>query len=120
MTNLQTTVCTREDVQNIVENVVTERDSELFWRLLRWLGIPLMLLTFALGGAWLQIQQNTEFRKEGGQFTLQQQDTFASEVDRRFEEQQTQILQLREDLNKTIMEQNKDIDQILNILLNRP
>lgn len=112
-------VCTRDDVQNIVETVVTERDSDLFWRLLRWLGIPLTLLTFGLGSAWFQIQQNTEFREEGGQFTRQEHRTYASEVDRRFGEQQDKIIQLREDLNMSISEQSKDIDQILNILLNQ-
>ena len=112
-------ICTKEDVKQVVDDIVSSRDRSLMNKLTWRFGIPFVGFIFGLGALYVQIEQNTQFREEGGQFTQQQQEVFAGQVEKQFQTQQAQILQLREDLNTSVRQVQGSVIRIENILLSR-
>jgi len=118
-----------EEMKKVVRDVLTEKDNvtkktlieeqvssmedraikKLTYRLL----VPAVIIVFGFGGWTMQltteVTQNTKARSAGDRYTLGDHVNYKEEVDRRFEEVQNSIFQLRTDYKEDITEMKEDL-----------
>lgn len=68
-----------------IENHIDMMINQLFWRLIKWIGTSMIVLTISATVAWsnlnYSVEKNTDFRTQGDRFTQQDGENLQQQID---------------------------------------
>lgn len=98
--------------QGRLDKHVDAKLNKLFWRMMRWIGLPIMGLVAAWFNMQMQVNENSKELIVGGRYTQEEHDLYAIEQDRRFQEVSEKQDALRNDINGQLSDIKADVRDI--------
>lgn len=101
-----------EDGRSRLDKHIDDKFNQLFWRMMRWIGIPVLGLVAAWVNIQTQVNNNTEELRTGGRYTQEEHDLYAQEIDRRFDENAEARGAMQESINTQLQDIKDDVRDI--------
>ena len=135
-------MASEEEIKKIIHEVLNDQDeqgmtiigreinrhvdlkaNQIVSQLTYRFAIPFIALVIAGSGAWYTLQRDVAETsaklQEGGRYTQEEHNDYASQVDEKLTKQQAEINEQQSQFNKLAEDMRKDIRDILNLLYTR-
>lgn len=101
-------MCTKEEVKNVVDEAEQKLEAKftmnlnsLFWKMMRWIGLPLLASIITATITWTTLENrvtsNEERLEEGGRYTQEEHDVYTHAHNTIHEHLNDDIAEVKED-----------------------